>query len=393
MSGKIERADSGGQNFTWELNGHPVNKRENTCNIHGVLFLDVDGTLTRPGSLYAIDEEAIENLTEFVERGGVCIFNTGATQGRLERTVFNPIFSGLDKKYNNTQTVAGIFRDRIIAMPENGSVTLLSAGVDIVENELYYLWHILHPLHVPDKENLRVIIENELVPLYKNSLVVGDHPGEMNPRQYILSWKGVSNTLDLVDMIQSQIVPKHPEIHWNKIVMKAARKTIDFIHADSGKQPSADWVLHEIGSFDGPILGFGDLGDEFGKVIPIINVNQGKPNEFRRRGVPAMELVRWELLSKDGFVVTGVGKNAKVRHSENDAEMNVLRDENGEIIYAFRNEKKHLEETINRNGYPVELKPVKFTDANGKIQIIQDAGKGTAWVLRCLMDKGYFSVK
>jgi hypothetical protein len=265
--------------------------------------------------------------------------------------------------------------------------------VEIVENELYFLWHILHPLHVPDKEELRTLIEKELVPSYKDSLVVGDHPNELNSRQYILSWKGVTNTLELVEEIEQNIIPKHPEIHWDNIQMKAARKTIDFINADSGKQSSSDWMLREIGSLDGPVLGFGDLGDEFGKVVPTINVNQGKPNEFRRRGVSAMELTHWKLLCENGYVITGTGKNAKVRHKDTGTEINVLRNEKEEIIYADLNKNVYLGTTANGIGYPVEIKPATYTDVNGKLQTVQDAGKGTAWILRRLMDVGYFRIK
>jgi hypothetical protein len=343
--------------------------------------------------MYAIDTEAIGILTEFVDRGGVCVFNTGATLGRLERTVLNPIFNSLDEKYNNTQTVSRIFRDRIIAMPENGSAILLNTDVEIVENELYFLWHVLHPLHVPDKEELRALIEKEHVPSYKDSFVIGDHPNELNSRQYILSWKGVTNTIELVEQIEKKIIPKHSEIHWGNIQMKAARRTIDFINADSGKQSSSGWMLHEIGSLSGPVLGFGDLGDEFGKVIPTINVNQNKPNEFRRRGVPSIELTQWTPLYENAYIVTGIGKNAIVRHKDTDVEINVLRNEKGEIIYAAPNENKDFAATANGIGYPVEIKPAFYTDVNGKLQTVQDAGKGTAWILRRLIDFGYFKIE
>jgi len=391
MSGSTELARSGRQSITWETKGQPGHNYENSLDIHGVLFLDVDGTLTRPGSMYAIDIEAIGVITEFVNRGGVCVFNTGATLGRLERTILNPIFNGLDQIHNNTQTVSGIFRDRIIAMPENGSASLLNTGVEIVENELYFLWHVLHALHVPDKEKLRALIESELVPSHHKSFVVGDRPGEMNPRQYILSWKGITDTLELVEEIKRNIVPKHPKIDWTHIQMKAARKTIDFIHSESGKQPSSEWLLHEVGFIDGPLLGFGDLGDEFGRVIPTINVNQVKPNEFRRRSVPSMELTRWKSLSKNSYVTTGTGRGATVRDLHTGAELSVLRDEEGEIIYASPNDNNYLSPGTMKEGFPIEIKPGTYYGAGHQLQTIQDAGKGTAWVLRQLIDKGYFA--
>jgi hydroxymethylpyrimidine pyrophosphatase-like HAD family hydrolase len=394
MSQIIEKGCPTNQNRIWEVKGQLDNRQEKSHDIHGVLIFDVDGTLTRPGSMYAIDSEAIGVVTEFVDRGGFCVFNTGATLGRLERTVLNPIFNRLDEKYDSTKIVSDIFQNRIIAMPENGSAILLNTSVEIVENELYFLWNALHALHVPDKENLRTLIEKELIPKYRDSLVVGDHIGEMNPRQYILSWKGVSNTLDLVEEIKQNIIPQHPEINWGDIEMKAARKTIDFIHAKSGKQSSTNWLLHEISSLDGPVLGFGDLGDEFGKVVPTFNVNQNKPNEFRRRKVPAMEFTRWTVLPENMYVVIGSGKNTKVRNKNTDTEIQVLRDEEGEIVYAIMNEKGILEETTSTEGFPVEIKPapVPFKDVKGESRTFQDAGKGTAQILRFLMDIGYFRI-
>lgn len=372
MAGNIEKSFCDQSKFVWEIKPRCPEKNKTPQDIHGVLLLDVDGTLTRPNSPYAIDSEAVATLSEFIDRGGVCVFNTGATQGRIERTVLNPIFNNLDEKHNNTDTVSEIFKKHIICMPENGSAILLSTGVGIVENELYFNWHELHPLHVPDKEKLRSLLEKELAPSYQKSFVVGDRPGEANSRQYILSWKGLTNTLELVEKIKADFIPNHPEINWNNIGMKAARKTIDFIHSDSGKESSTAWLLNEIGLLSGPIIGFGDLGDEFGKIVPTINVNQGKPNEFRRRGIAAMELTKWESLDENGYVVI----NKDVRNKKTGTEINVLRDNKGNIIYD------------DKTSRPVEIKPVKSIETN---QNIQDAGKGTSWTLNRLMSLGYFS--
>jgi hydroxymethylpyrimidine pyrophosphatase-like HAD family hydrolase len=350
-------------------------------DIRGVLFLDVDGTLTRPGSMYAIDEEPLDVITQFIYRGGTCVFNTGATLGRLERTVFNPIFCRLDG-LTSVETAKKIFQERVIAAPENGSAVCLNTDVRIVENELNFRWQTLHTLEVPTKQQLRDVIQREMVPLFENSLVVGNAREDDNPRQYILSWKGITDTRKQVRMIQEKIIPNHPEVDWENISMKAARKTIDFVHSGSGKKNSTEWMLRELGSLEGPILGFGDLGDEFAQVVPTINVNRVKPNEFRARNMPAMELNRWELLVEDGYVVLGEGKDAIVRNKKTDKEIQVLRDKNSEIIYARQIDNGPLVPDSSEAGYPVEIQP-----------FYGDAGKGTALVLRELMDRGYFSVK
>lgn len=355
-----------------------------------MLFLDVDGTLTRPGSMYAIDNESLDVVKQFVYRGGTCIFNTGATLGRLERTVFNPLFGLLDE-ITSVEVAKKIFQERIIAAPENGSAVCLNTDVRIVENELNFRWQVLHFLEVPTKQKLRDVIQQELVPLFENSFVVGNAPEDENPRQYILSWKGITDTLKQVAMIQEKIIPNHPEVDWVHIAMKAARKTIDFVHSDSGKNNSTEWILQEVGSLEGPVLGFGDLGDEFSRVIPTINVNRNKPNEFRRRGMPAMELNRWKLLGEDGYVVLAEGKNAIVRNKKTDNEIQVLRDTQGEIIYANQSENGSMVPNLDGGGYPVEIQP--FYGPNTPPAYNGDAGKGTALILRELMDRGYFSIK
>jgi hypothetical protein len=356
-------------------------------DVHGVLVLDVDGTFTRSGSMYAIDEEPLDVVAQFIYRGGTCVFNTGATLGRLERTVFNPIFYRLDD-LTSVETAKKLFQERVIAAPENGSAICLNTDVRIVENELNFHWQPLHVLEVPTKQQLRDVIQIELVPLFENSIVVGNARDDDNPRQYILSWKGISDTLKQVTMIQEKIIPNHPEVDWEHIAMKAARTTIDFVHSDSGKKHSTEWMIREFGSLEGPVLGFGDLGDEFAKVVPTINVNRNKPNEFRERNMPAMELNRWKLLDKDGYVVLNEGKGAIVRNRKTDKEIQVLRDTQGGIIYAFQNEHGFLQPTFNKEGYPVEIQPClgphMSPEYNG------DAGKGTAWMLRELMDRGYF---
>jgi len=373
--------------FRWEVK--PIQSKVPEGDIHGVLFLDVDGTLTRPGSMYAIDNEPLDVLTKFIHGGGTCIFNTGATLGRLERTVFTRLFFRLDD-LTSMEEAKKMFQERVIAAPENGSAVCLSTDVRIVENELNFRWRVIHSMEVPTKQKLREVIQRELVPLFENSVVVGDAPEDENPRQYILSWKGITDTLKQVKMIQEQIIPKHPEVDWARIAMKAARKTIDFVHINSGKKDSTIWMLRELGSLEGPVLGFGDLGDEFAQVVPTVNVNRGKPNEFRRRGMAAMELNHWKLLDKDGYTVLGEGKEAIVRDIKTDNEIQVLRDEKGEIIYARLSEAGYVIPIVHGAGYPVEIQPF-FSDAKHTAGSNGDAGKGTAWMLRELMDRGYFS--
>lgn len=357
--------------------GKEFGKRELSPEpICGTLILDLDGTLTLPGKNYAIDKRAILAVSEFVLRGGICALNTGATKERSERSFFNPLFCLLDEQCNFDEAVK-IFSNRIWLLPENGSSVLKSSGVTVMENELWFTWDETNPLHVPDKEKLRYLIESDLVPRISESFVVGDRPGEIGRRNYILSWKGLKETPKLIDMIKSEIIPKTLNIDWEKIQMKAARTTIDFINSDSGKEQSTRIFLSKIG-FNGPIVGFGDLGDEFGKVqgVTTFNVNTEKPNSFRTRDVSSLEVTDWqsvdvsECLIKDDDEVIFRGKKVEV-----------LRDKNDEIIFAKTNEKGYLVPDISGK------QPEKIIISK---PLTSGAGEATAEILEGLMRVGYF---
>lgn len=365
---------------------------EREREIYGTLVLDVDGTLTIPDKKYAVDIEAVDVLAEFIMLGGNIIFNSGAALGRIERTVLNPLYTKLDE-LEGCEKAKRLFK-RIFVMPENGSALLLSKGVSVVENELSFDWFRIHELPVPDRDKLREVIQNDLVPLQKGSCIAGEWPIDAAHRDYILSWKEVTDTLELVEYINREVKPNHPEINWDKIQLKAARTTVDFVHADSGKTISVAWVLQELAGLHGPVIGFGDLGDEFAKVVPTINVNKEKPNEFRRRSMPAMELTGgWELSKKGAYVITGEGPKTKVRCRVTDEEIQVLRDGKGEIIYAAETENGYLTPTAaGKKGRPVEIKLLTYRREDEGIIEVGDAGRGTVWMIRRLLDVGHFDL-
>lgn len=358
--------------------GKELGKRElSTEPICGTLILDLDGTLTLPDSKYAIDKRAMLAVSEFVSRGGICALNTGATKERSERSFFNPLFCLLDEQCGFDEAVK-IFSNRVWLLPENGSSILKSNGVTVMENELWFLWDETNPLHVPDKEKLRNLIETDLVPRISESFVVGDNPGEIGRRNYILSWKGLKETPKLIDMIKDEVIPSTGNIHWQRIQMKAARTTIDFINADSGKEPSTKIFLSNLG-FKGPIVGFGDLGDEFAKVPGVItfNVNAENPNSFRIKEVPSLEVTDWQpidigkCLIKDNGDVFIEGKKVEV-----------LRSNGGEIILAKTNEKGYLVPDISGKQSEKLIIPIPLT---------KGAGEATAVILERLMRVGYFN--
>lgn len=368
--------------------------------VHGTLILDVDGTLTKPDDPYAIEEEATDVLASFLMDGGNLVFCTGATLGRTERTVLAPIYRKV-KAAVDSEKADDLFK-KVIVMPENGSALLLSKGVSIEENELKFDWFRIHELHVPNKVNLRSVIESDLIPLRPESYIGGDKPEDRGQRDYMLSWKNVCDlviprgskqlsTRELIALINRGVIPNHPEVDWGKISMKPARTTIDFVHADSGKTISVRWMFEEIAGLGGPVIGFGDLGDEFASVVPTINVNKKKPNEFRMKDdLPAMDLQRWSLLEQDHFVKTGEGPKAMVRSTITDREILVLRDHNGEIIFAKKEENGLLSPVTAQEGCPIETKPVTY-QKDGKTLEVEDAGKGTAWMVKRLIEIGYFN--
>lgn len=376
--------------ISWSIPESALDRVDRKKNIKGTLVLDVDGTLTVPDRKEVIDAEAIDVLADFLRLGGNLIFCTGATLSRIERTVLTPIFSRIDSLMS-TQAANRLF-DSIFVMPENGSALLIKKDITVVENELSYDWHRIHELYTPDREKLRSVIENDLMPQHQGSFIAGNQVGDSVSRDYILSWKGVSDTLALVEYIEKEIKPNHPEINWEQIQLKAARTTIDFVDIDSGKTISVAWVLKELAGLGGPVVGFGDLGDEFATVVPTINVNKRDPNVFRRRGMPAMELTgKWKLLTKDDFVITGEGMGAKVRNRSSDKEIQVLRDEEGKIIYAQKTDAGYLTPFNSQEGAPVEIKPQTYIKDGQSVEI-EDAGKGTAWMINRLLNIGYFGI-
>jgi hypothetical protein len=376
--------------INWSISESALDRVDRKKNIQGTLVLDVDGTLTVPDKKEVIDAEVIDVLADFLSLGGNLIFCTGATLSRIERTVLTPIFSRINSLMS-TQAANQLF-DSVFVMPENGSALLIKKDTTVVENERSYDWHRIHELYTPDREKLRSVIENDLMPQHQGSFIAGSQVGDSVSRDYILSWKGVSDTLALVEYIEKEIKPNHPEINWEQIQLKAARTTIDFVDIDSGKTISVAWVLKELAGLRGPVIGFGDLGDEFATVVPTINVNKRDPNVFRRRGMPAMELTgKWKLLTKEDFVITGEGMGAKVRNRSSDEEIQVLRDEEGKIIYAQRTDAGYLTPLNSQKGMPVEIKPPTYIKDGQSVEI-GDAGKGTAWMVNRLLSIGYFGI-
>lgn len=371
MAFNEQEARVNGQAFVWEIPGRTGERRGRQNGFWGTLVLDVDGTLTQPGRDYAIEGEAIKVLANFLTRGGSLIFCSGATRGRIERTILQPLFFNLERQ-QDTVAVNRLFK-RVVIMPENGSAILLNRDVYFEENEVSYNWYRLHELHVPDKEVLRKVLEEELLPKYEGSYFAGDHPDDRLRRDYILSVKGLKNTWEIKKQIETEMTSRHKEIDWTRIAVKAARTTIDLVHGDSGKTFSVAWVLQEIAGLSGPVLGFGDLGDEFAKVVPTINVNQLRPNEFRLRGMPSLEMSgSWQLLNPDAYVVMGEKEETVIRDRLTDKILSVLRNEQGEVIFAAE-ENGFLQPTLNSSGRPVEIRPMTYEE-DGQRVVVGDAG-------------------
>lgn len=345
-----------------ERSGLPYERptRVDKGNIYGMVLLDADGTITVPGSRYLIDKRTLGVVTEFVYRGGICAVNTGATKERIERTFANPVFCSLDEMFGFDKA-REIFKNGIYLLPENGSTILKPKEISIVENKLWLNWDEYAPLHVANKDQLRHLLEEVVVPMIPNSFVLGDRPGEIGRRNYILSLKGLKNVPELIERINSEIIPNHPELDWSQIGMKGARTTIDFINKNSGKEPSTRKLL-EMTGFIGPIVGFRDLGDEFAKVPGILtfNVNEKDPNSFRRRGLASLETYNWREMPISDISVS-----------------------NNEVF--FRGEK--YEVVRDKNGKIVESKG----NVIAALPMTRGAGEATAEILERLMDVGYFN--
>ncbi|MBI4226000.1 hypothetical protein HY612_02700 [Candidatus Roizmanbacteria bacterium] len=379
--------------FYWEIPPSPlVDLRSERNRLYrGTLILDNDGTLTRPGSDYAIDPSVVKVLAEFRRGGGNIIFCTGATTGRMERTLLTDLYREIDTTDGDAvdETAVDCIRGTLL-LPENGSAILMLVDVDVYENELAFGWRRFRERRIPGEERLRAILEREIVPQYPGSFLAGTRPDDKPRREYMLSLKGLprGTTLGIKSRIEEGLVPSHREIEWKKIAIKAARTTIDFVNSDSGKVPSIQWVLTEVSGLHGPVFGFGDLGDEFASVVPTFNVNTQDPNSFRRRGMPAMDLTGgWQLLDESSYVIAGEGGNAVVHGQSSGKQIKVVRGEDGGIIYAQDCEGR-LVPTTREKGRPLLIKPL--TNPGNTSEVIRGAGKGTAWTIRYMMENGMF---
>lgn len=371
------------------------------AEIEGVLVLDVDGTLTVPGKVYAVDPRAIKEVANFVYRGGSVIICTGATQGRLERTVLVPLVSELESLDQSSEGAE--FLKRVYLMPENGAVFLKSDGIKVVENEIHFDWEAICARDLPEKRRLVHFLKTVIAPQYKGSFILDNTcPEEKFRRHYIVSFKGLAEgtpreIIEAIKQVRSELDPAsfHGGIPWEKIEMKAARTTIDFVNLEANKDSAIFWALNNLGSLRGPVIGIGDLGDEFAKIVLTINVNQKRPNEFRLRGMPSVDLNGgYELLGRKGWTIVGQGKGRKVLDVETGREIEVLRDEEGKIVFG-RNVGRQSPAgnpviqpcTEDGGGRPLKLLP--FVPP-GAIKPLEDAGAGAAWIIRRLMEVGYF---
>lgn len=359
----------------------------------GTLVLDVDGTLTVPGHDYRVDLDALSVSAKFLGGGGNLDFCTGATRGRLERTLLTPFYNLLSGS-NDAVNINKMFR-RVVLQPENGSALLLFAGSNVVENEVVFDWHRLHELHVPNKEELKELLKNQVLPSYTGSYMIADDYDDFKLRRdYMISVKGIGDPRRFKRAVEEEIAKGHPEIDWDNIAIKAARTTVDFVHKKSGKAVSVPWLLREVAGFTGPVIGFGDLGDEFACVVPTFNCNQKDPNAFRSRSQPAIDLTGgWELLNDEDYVIVGEGPNTKVLHKKSGKEIPVLRIEEGQIVYAKKlqkDETEYLVPTSINKGHPVRIKSLTY-QKDGQTYEVEDAGKGMAYMVNRLMDLGYFS--
>lgn len=376
----------------WETPIHAEIRADEQRIYRGTLILDVDGTLTVPGHNYKIDTDALFVLGQFLQGGGNIDFCTGATRGRLERTVLTPFYNLLSELHDPA-SINELFK-RVVLQPENGSALLLARGTRFVENEIAFDWYKIHELHVPDKDKLKTVLRNKVLPNYKRSyLVAEDYPFPQYRRDYMVSVKDVGDTRNFKAMMEREIARLNPQVDWGNIAIKAARTTVDFFHAESGKATSVPWLLQEVVGFSGPVYGFGDLGDEFASVVPTFNVNQQDPNAFRTRDQPAMDLTGgWELLEGNNYVVVGESINMKVLNRRSGREIPVLRDNDNRIIFAIE-ENGYLvpaPQDTDNPAHPVRIQPLSY-QKDGKTIVVEDAGKGTAYMIDYLMRVGCFS--
>jgi hydroxymethylpyrimidine pyrophosphatase-like HAD family hydrolase len=73
-----------------------------------------------------------------------------------------------------------------------------------------------------------------------------------------------------------------------KVRLISTRSTISVIPRDAGKAVAVRYILRSFPEIDtGYKLGFGDDGDEFASVVPVIDVDRYQRHTFEKKGLPA----------------------------------------------------------------------------------------------------------
>lgn len=261
------------QNIVWEISNEHCNDHKKRGVVDGTVVLDVDGTLTDPENPSLIYSETIETLTLFLEKGGNIVLSTGASLERIEQTLLEPIASLTTPSSN---------LGYIVILPEYGSAVCLK------ENPLRSLLIKKRELHVPDKSNLRAVLQERILPYYPDVYIAGDSLEDRIKRNYTIGLKRLDNPLRLKRFIEEELMSIYPEIDWRNIQLMAESHSLDFVHRQTGKDLSLIWAINEISSLRGMFIGFGDSGDQFARVVPTFNVNP-QANEFQAKGLPYLE--------------------------------------------------------------------------------------------------------
>lgn len=241
----------------------------------GLLVLDINGTLTLPKDNEQTDPLVLPVLAEYITGGGTIAFCSLSTMVRIGKTVLFPLLYQLSTPFEPS---------KIIVLPENGSAILRLSNYCFESNKVVCDWQRSEELPVPDKEQLQQYIIEKLIPKFGGSLA--------DNRQYILSWKGFRNsqaTAKMKRVLEAEYCPLAKDISWGQIMIRPSTTTLDFIHVKANKAEAVRRLLSQLEEIE-PVLGFGDHGDDFGKVVPTFNVRPGLIDYFALKGIPSMDI-------------------------------------------------------------------------------------------------------
>ena len=247
----------------------------NSPALNKVAFVfDIDGTLDN-GDKGQIYEPLFPLMARWLARNADLIFCTNRSRGWVYDEVLSPLISHFP------QTPTG----RIFTACEQGAIVsqlFPSGDLPIWRFEDWGAWPLEHRREI-EVALLQAVRRDELRGQLRTGLryqvcLELSAPCQGNP----LLW-----------------LPQHIS---RRVRMVQTRSTLTFLNRDAGKETAMRYLLERFPDLrEGKIIGFGDDGDEFARVVPTLDVDRRDRKTFDKAGFLSARVDDPEAISKLGL--------------------------------------------------------------------------------------------